>query len=128
MPITKTGNNILYLGAGLGAAVGAARAAFLSDKQKKVLRDKYSLDSDASFVLRNAGRGAAGTILGGVAGGLVGSLPAVGIGTAILSHPELAFKYPRTTLALGGIGTASAVLGGPLGMALGAWKATNKYS
>ena len=124
MAITKIGKSLLMTAATLGAALGAARAAGLSKEEKDSLKDKYDLDEDASLVLRNASRGAAGVLGGGAVGGLAGLATGAGMLRTLFKNPSFYKKHPLLSVA----GGAVTVLGAPVGAAIGAYKATNKYS
>lgn len=100
------------LGPAAAAGAGYWRASELSEPDKKTLREEYGLPENANLEARNAGRG----VLGGFGGALLGT-----IGGYALATP-LALR--------GNILTAASlpIIGSWGGSALGAWKATDKYS
>ena len=93
-----------YLDPVTAAIVGGVRASNLSDDEKRQLRARYGLDSDANLTVRNAGRGIVGGGLGALGGLALGAL-VPGAGRA-----------------------AGMTLGSVLGGAAGTHFATNKYS
>lgn len=115
--ITKTAMEILdpagasleriKLLGGIGAlgAFGAGKARGLTDGDRDVLAAKYDLDSDANFMMRNAGRAIVGGAIGAIPGKLVHffsgtptgkSLGALAsIGGAVWNANDWADKYTK---------------------------------
>lgn len=83
--ITKTALDIINtIGAGTSALAGAYRASGLSEADKDALAAKYDMDSDANFMLRNAGRGMVGGALGTIPGAFVAGI-GKGLGSPALT-------------------------------------------
>lgn len=137
-----------YLGPISAATVGALRASNLTKKDKEELSDRYGIDPEANFAVRNAGRGIAGgslgagfgSGLGAVAGALIAlktrkKAPKSGIFKRIYDHfkfrrhPELKDKENRADIERLIKFVGRGALGAGLtGGAIGTHVATNKYS
>lgn len=113
----KLASSIMNKEASITALVGLARAADLSDDEKKILRDHYNLDDSANLTARNAVRGLSGGILGTAGGSVLGGL----LGALIAKNPAYASRFNE--LVMGGT-----LLGSGFGAGAGTALMTDKYS
>lgn len=104
--ITKHGE-LLVKEALIDAAVWLYRANNLSKGERELLEKEYGLPENANLCLRNAGRVAVGSILGGMAGGVVGNAlpggnkrfgPISGLAGTLMGVKLMTDKYSREML------------------------------